>query len=402
MTSRPKVVFLSYAHADEEKVAHVYECLRKAGFDPWMDKFSLTPGSEWRTEIDKAIRRSGAFLSLISTSSLDRGGILRGEMKLALDLRGERLDDRGLLIPVRLEHCPLPQELRHLQALDWYLPEGPAKLIASLASVLQPPSFAMQLRRLVTRGWVLAGVGLILAGLGIGAWKSMSRVSPYEVFLRSRPGAPVVQPPSQPAQIGVTVWRVSEDNATGSGVCGFLRFTRQPLGQPVRTGERLRLDVQASRPGYIYVISREIEESNRPGPAQLLFPVNSVNSGNNRIVPGSALLIPPASDMCSTLQLTHAGAAEQISVLFSESVLNSLPTRDTPYVIGDAVEAGIARSAVQCAQESAPVTTGQRDVELPDSEARNLAYTSAGPDAVFTSDRMTGPAMATFTLRTLK
>lgn len=402
MTGPSKVVFLSYAHADEEKVALVYDCLQKAGFDPWMDKFSLTPGSDWRAEIDKAIRRSGAFLSLISLSSVDRGGILRGEMKLALDLRAERLDDRGLLIPVRLEHCPLPQELRHLQALDWYLPEGPAKLTEALANVLPPPSFVTQLRRFVTRGWVLAGIALILAGLAIGAWKSISRVSPYEAFLRSRPGTPVDPPPSQPARIGVTVWRVSEDNAAGNGVCGFLRFTRQPLGQPVRTGERLRLDVQASRPGYIYVISREIEEGNRTGPPQLLFPVNSVNSGNNRIVPGSALLIPPAADVCSTLQLTHAGAAEQISVLFSESLLNSLPARDTPYVIDDAVETAIARSAAQCAQESAPLTTGQRDVELPDSEARNLAYTSAGPDAVFTSGRMTGPAIATFALRTLK
>jgi hypothetical protein len=174
------------------------------------------------------------------------------------------------------------------------------------------------------------------------------------------------------------------------------------MAQPVHTGDRLRLDVQTSREGYIYVISREIDGAGRAEPAELLFPVSSVNSGRNRIAPGSALMIPPASDVCSTLQLTHAGAAEQVSVVFSDKPLDSLPASDKPYSIDPAVEAAITASAAVSTQTGNPSPPDSRGIELPESESRHLDYASSGPDAVFTSTRTSGAAIATFTLKTLK
>ena len=58
-------VFLSYAHADEESAIRIYRDLQAAGFDPWLDKFSLSPGAPWKPAIDSAVRHSAAFLSLI-------------------------------------------------------------------------------------------------------------------------------------------------------------------------------------------------------------------------------------------------------------------------------------------------------------------------------------------------
>src|SRR5690348_14230081 len=132
MTREPARVFISYARQDEAQAREIHAALRKAGFRPWLDTIDLAPGEDWKPAIEKAIRASGAFLSLISRNSVDRGGILRGEMKLALDLRGERLDDGGFLVPVRLEDCPLPAELQKIQALDWFEPGGADRLVSIL------------------------------------------------------------------------------------------------------------------------------------------------------------------------------------------------------------------------------------------------------------------------------
>ena len=388
MNGRSRIVFLSYAHADEEAATRVYQHLLGAGLEPWMDKFSLTPGAVWRDEIGRAIRRSGAFLSLLSVSSVDRAGVLRGEMKLALDLRAERLDDGGILIPVRLEPCELPQELHHLQYLDWFLPPGPGKLTEALAGLLEPASLIAgilgRLRRMAAGRWALSATAIICLGAAVGAYRIASR--------------PVVPAP----QIGLTLWRVTEENAAGSGACGFLRFSRQPLAKPVHTGDRLRLDVQASQEGYVYVISREIDKSGNRGTAQLLFPVSSVNGGKNRISPGSALFIPPASDVCNTLELKHAGAAEQVWVLWSEKKITALPVQDEPYSLDAGAAAMVEETGGASAVAMSPEVTMARGIALPDSETRELGYSASGPDSTFTATGKPRTMLgATFTLKTL-
>jgi len=398
--NRPsKVVFLSYAHADEDAAVTLYQHLRSAGFDPWLDKFSLRPGTEWKNEIDRAVRHCGAFLSLISPASLDRGGVLAGEMKLALDLRAQRLDDGGILIPVRLRYCPLPSELHHLQALDWYEPDGPARLDAALSPLLQRPSMLDRFRAAIGAKWVTAFAVLIVAL--VAAWLYESGVggtpAAYRTFIESRvKPAPLTAAP----QIGITLWRVTEDNASGTGTCGFLRFERKPIGDRVTTGDRLRLDVQSSQPGYIYVISQEVGASGKEEPPQLLFPVRSVNDGNNAISPATALMIPPAASVCDTLQLTHAGTEERVSVVFSSTPIAKLALRDTPYPLDPATYADLMSSSAECTEVRSRQRQATRSLELPDVETRNLEYTAAGPDVVFTATQTSKPAIATFSLKT--
>jgi hypothetical protein len=406
MSQRSKVVFLSYAHADEAGAVGIYQHLLKAGFEPWLDKFSLKPGQDWREEIGKAIRHCGAFLSLVSTSSVDRGGVLAGEMKFALDRRAERLDNGGIFIPVLLEKCELPAELRSIQALSWFLPDSPAELTKALESLLAPPTFMERVRDFAGSRWALVSIALVCFAGGIGIYRTVTGISfseAYETFMLSRPGSPHPPPSTTPPQIGITVWRVSDDNATGAGTCGYLRFSRQPLAQPVHTGDRLRIDIQASRTGYIYILSRELDESGKPGPARLLFPVITPGGANNQITPGNALLIPPASDVCNTLQLTHAGDREQVSVFLSEKPLEDLPAQAEPYSIDPALDAKLTASAVASTSVTGKSSEMTRDVQLGDSGSRDLNYTSVGPDAVFTANGSSmGPVIATFTLKTVK
>jgi hypothetical protein len=124
---------------------------------------------------------------------------------------------------------------------------------------------------------------------------------------------------------------------------------------------------------------------------------------SNQISPGAALLIPPASDVCNTLQLTHAGDREQVSVFLSDKPIEDLPARAEPYPIDPALDAKLTASAVGSASVTGQGTGVTRDVQLGDSGSRDLSYTSAGPDVVFTATGSTlGPMVATFTLKTMK
>jgi len=58
-----KLVFISYAKEDSDAARRIYNDLRVAGLNPWLDKESLLPGQNWEIEIRKAIKSSRYFIS---------------------------------------------------------------------------------------------------------------------------------------------------------------------------------------------------------------------------------------------------------------------------------------------------------------------------------------------------
>ena len=385
MTRGPARVFISYARPDEAQAREIHAALNKAGFRSWLDTIDLAPGEDWKSAIDKAIRASGAFLSLISRNSVDRGGILRGEMKLALDLRGERLDDGGLLVPVRLEDCPLPAELQKIQALDWFEPGGGDRLTGVLARQLKTGRDW----RLIVR-YALGASALLCGILGLIVYR----------------GFPRADSSRGPLQLVVSRWSTNDPQADAGGTCSELRFAPQRLSDPILLSDRLRFDVRSSKPGYLYVIARELDASGKRGAAILLFPVASFD---NRVGPDRALLIPPASGgACNTLKITHLGEAEEIQILFSGEKNSGLAARDAPYPIAEELVKQIETSVVpDSAAEREPAGTPLESVALPDSEARELGYTNSGFSQVFsfnwrTSGNHAGRYLARMTLRTMQ
>jgi len=53
-----KTVFISYAREDSNAAKSLYEDLKKANLNPWLDKESILPGQNWESEIGKAIKNS--------------------------------------------------------------------------------------------------------------------------------------------------------------------------------------------------------------------------------------------------------------------------------------------------------------------------------------------------------
>jgi hypothetical protein len=95
MTSEPQseksqenIVFISYAREDSDAARRVYNDLRVAGLNPWLDKESLLPGQSWENEIRKAIKKSRYFIALFSSRSVGKRGFVQKEFKFALAVFG--------------------------------------------------------------------------------------------------------------------------------------------------------------------------------------------------------------------------------------------------------------------------------------------------------------------------
>lgn len=125
-------VFLSYARKDSAQVEQLYNSLKSAGFDPWLDKHDLVGGTVWRESLENAIRSSDFFLACVSTSSFGRRGVLQREIRLALDVWQEKLHDDVYLIPVRIDECMIPMPLAQFQWVDLFETDGEKSLFRAL------------------------------------------------------------------------------------------------------------------------------------------------------------------------------------------------------------------------------------------------------------------------------
>jgi hypothetical protein len=101
MKTAPRI-FISYAQQDLEQVERLYKRLTRAGFNPFLDQKSTLVGQKWEQSIRRAIRNSDLFLACLSKESVDRRGMIQKELKQALDILQEKLDEDVYLIPVRL------------------------------------------------------------------------------------------------------------------------------------------------------------------------------------------------------------------------------------------------------------------------------------------------------------
>jgi hypothetical protein len=139
VTSRPEEsamsevrIFLSYAREDESMVEDLYKRLSEAGFRPWMDKLDLIPGEQWRPGIKRAIENSDFFFACLSNTSVKKRGYLQREFKEALNIWQEKLESDIYLIPVRIDDCDVPENLREFQWVNLFERNGFERLVRAI------------------------------------------------------------------------------------------------------------------------------------------------------------------------------------------------------------------------------------------------------------------------------
>ena len=87
-------------------------------------------------EIEKAVDNSDAIAVCVSNTSIAKEGYVQREFRRVLDIALEKLGGTTFVIPVRLDDCLLPRQLRDRQSLDFFTHDQQdtvfAKLMASL------------------------------------------------------------------------------------------------------------------------------------------------------------------------------------------------------------------------------------------------------------------------------
>lgn len=99
---------MDHAREDKQRTQELYAKLKGLGFDPWLDKVDLLPGSLWEVEIERAIRNAGVFLACLSGRAVTKKGHLQKELKIALDVHSQQPPGTNYLIPVKFDECEVP------------------------------------------------------------------------------------------------------------------------------------------------------------------------------------------------------------------------------------------------------------------------------------------------------
>ncbi len=128
-------IFLAYAEEDRPAVKRLYDRLREAGFEPWMDHEKLLPGQNWLLAIERAIEMADYFVGCFSVQSAYKRGYFQTEINHALEFARRLPAEDAFLIPVRLDSCDIPELIsRKIHYLDVYpdFDAGVKKLVRAL------------------------------------------------------------------------------------------------------------------------------------------------------------------------------------------------------------------------------------------------------------------------------
>jgi hypothetical protein len=131
-SSDSPLIFLCHADEDKPKVENLYQRLKNAGYEPWMDAKNVLGGQGWDYQVRHAMNSAAMVLVCLSKVSVRKRGYLNKEIKWALDRQDEMLPGDIFTIPVKLEVCELPDHLSGWQAVDLFAADGFDRLKAAL------------------------------------------------------------------------------------------------------------------------------------------------------------------------------------------------------------------------------------------------------------------------------
>ncbi|GEM_PF-4525109 len=136
-------LFISYAREDQPQVQTLVNILRDGGHDPWFDH-RLLPGQDWQEELLRAIRRSDAFVYVLTPDSV-ASEWCQWEFARAIELGKP-------IVPVLLKKgTELPETLAPYQYADLsegLTPRTTARLMGGLSriAITIPPENAPRVR----------------------------------------------------------------------------------------------------------------------------------------------------------------------------------------------------------------------------------------------------------------
>jgi WD40 repeat protein len=133
VTSR---VFLAHAKEDKPVVKRLSERLKAIGISGWLDSNELTPAQDWAFEISRVLPTMPAVVVCLSSRSVTSKGSFRRkqgyfqkEIQLALEEARKKPPGTPFILPLRLDDCPIPENLRGWHWVDYFDSDGFKRLV---------------------------------------------------------------------------------------------------------------------------------------------------------------------------------------------------------------------------------------------------------------------------------
>ena len=128
-------VYLCHANEDKPTIREIYKRLRgEAWILPWFDEESLLAGQDREYETSKALKTAHLIIVCLSKKSVKREGFIQKEIRNALDTSNEKLMGAIFIIPLRLDNCKMPVELKRLEPLNYFVSGSYERLLQSIKS----------------------------------------------------------------------------------------------------------------------------------------------------------------------------------------------------------------------------------------------------------------------------
>lgn len=395
------LVFVSYSRKDKSRVDDLVRRLNSKGIRTWVDRQDIV-GGEWRQNIKRGLRHSRFFLACLSQNTQERGEVLQYEHDSALQVQHERLEGEIYLLPVRLEQCETPPEMREIQCVDLFEPDGWDCLLRALRSKAQTR----------TAVWLAAAVALALVLSGAWWWL---RPSADAEFISAR-SAGKSAPFNKTMRLGLTLWKMepSRDSdapsvreivhppADGNRPLPSVSWTpvRLPSNQGFQLGDKFQAGVESSRTGYLYVVNRSLRTDGSMGPASLIYPSSRIRGGDNAVWPGRLIRLPDRDSNPPYWEFQSSRpdyAGEQIVLLLVPQRLDDMSDGMT---IGDETLSEWTRRFGNGVKPASQRSDSSR-LTPAEAAARNdgtpLASSAPLPQVVFEAERSRDTGMLTVT-----
>ena len=207
-------VFLSFSSSDSSLALSISEGLKKRNIKVWKAPESISPGEDWASAIDSAIKANSVFLLLWSDASMASSEVTK-EITLAA------MQKTIIFIPIRLtHHFPTGAQAYHLAGTQWI--EGKDKSVDTLveeievrltsvpantyqqvsdSSVLTQTSTTSRIR---SRLIILSTIGIMAFGADLFPWSPPQQwMLNQRLFWQARWRQVTSQPGPSPPVIGV-------------------------------------------------------------------------------------------------------------------------------------------------------------------------------------------------------
>jgi pimeloyl-ACP methyl ester carboxylesterase len=181
----PLRLYISHASDDQASVNRLRDELKAKEFQVFLCE-DLPPGSDWQKEMDRELKQADVFIYCLSSASVARPGLYNDELKAARARYRTEGERAILVVPLRLEPCVIPAEIRDFMALDLFPADGLTRLVEVLRSRTQTASrHVFLLHGIKTRGkWqkdfspLLSAQGLVPIPLDFGNFGARHLVWP--------------------------------------------------------------------------------------------------------------------------------------------------------------------------------------------------------------------------------